>query len=1079
MRQLCDPDGRCVENEYDLEAQSMIRFTGLPRPTVYGYDHRGNIRSVRNGLDEVTLYDHRGPRDVLVSRTDPDGAVTRFEYRFRSRDVMARIDPHLPGEDPEDFTTRFGYRLWDVNFLGEARRAELNEIRLPTGGTIHYEVDDDGNRLEERDDADNVLITRAYNPDGTIDTYTDRFGTHGYVYGPEGLPSQVTEPDGTVTLFAYDPLGNVARVKRDGVEQRFVHDALGRRLFADYGNGATVTYEYDGGDEWTAIEGPTFGRVERVLSAAGNVLSWTMPNGDTGAQTFDAANQLTTSTDALGNVTTYEYDLAGRLERVVDPVRGTTTYTRDEMGRPLTITDPTGEVRSFTYDIRGAVATSTDERMNTTTSVSAPTGTTTTDLLTHTTTSALTTYGLPGTTTYPGGANTSVDFVGRTAVDESTSFPNTQTDEQGRVRAFGYDSGSVLNSATDLAGNAWQYTHTEALGGDIRFDVFSGEVSVGVDGARAPVSMYSSRDEERDGHRPEALDVWVDRLQSVTSPEGETTTWTYGAGGRAVLVSYPFGGVMTRTLGADLRVRTETRPFGTTLTFTRDASGRVLSRTGTDGSSRAFTYGPNNRIDTITDATGTTAYTYDAAGRLDGLDYPTGARFEQDWDSGDRVERAGVRTPSAEAFDTTYTYDAAGNLETLTDPFGRTTTYTYDAANQLETITRPNGVVTTYTYNPRGRVLSVVHEDAASNVLASVTYVRSASGEPTRVTREDGTYVIVTYDAALRVEREQYYDAADVLEEEIAYTYDQDGNRTSRTTSAGTETYVYASGSRLERVEIGGTPVAELTYDTGARVTRIQRGAQDLEITYDADDHVIVAEDAATNIRREYDFDAEDRRVARRRLVAGALAASLSLVTAPGLASNLESPHAEVDAATGVAQTGYIYEGEHAHAAYDSATGDERYYLRDAMGSVIAIVNADASDSARIHYDGFGNERRTDGSLAALPEEGAPRFQGMWREPDGLYYVRARNYEPETGRFLSRDPAAGARIAPVTFLPYLSEAGNPFRYRDATGRVFTIGGLSQSVRVRISLTLTAVSAGGQRFSTGSATGWARRHLVPA
>ena len=838
-----------------------------------------------------------------------------------------------------------------------------------------------------------------------------------------------------MTLFAYDPLGNVARVKRDGVEQRFLYDALGRRLFADYGNGATVTYEYDGGDEWTAIEGPTFGRVERVLSAAGNVLSWTMPNGDTGAQTFDAANQLTTSTDALGNVTTYEYDLAGRLERVVDPVRGTTTYTRDAMGRPLTITDPTGEVRSFTYDIRGAVATSTDERMNTTTSVSTPTGTTTTDPLTHTTTSALTTYGLPGTTTYPGGATTDVDFDGRTAVDESTSFPNTQTDEEGRVRTFGYDAGSVLNSATDLAGNAWQYTHTEALGGDIRFDVFSGEVSVGVDGARAPVSMYSSRDEERDAPRPEALDVWVDRLQSVTSPEGETTAWTYGAGGEAVLVSYPFGGTLTRTLGADLRVRTETRPFGTTLTFTRDASGRVLSRTGTDGSSRAFTYGPNDRLDTITDATGTTAYTYDAAGRMSGLDYPTGARFEQDWDRRDRVERAGVRTPSAEAFDTTYTYDEAGNLETLTDPFGRTTTYTYDAANQLETITRPNGVVTTYTYNPRGWVLSVVHTDASSNVLASVTYVRSASGEPTRITREDGSYVIVTYDPALRVEREQYYDAADVLEEEIAYTYNQDGNRTSRTTSAGTETYVYSSGSRLDRVEIGGAPVTELTYDTGARVTRIQRGAQDLSLTYDADDHVIVAEDAATNIRREYDFDAEDRRVARRRLIAGALAASLSLITAPGLASDLESPHAEVDVASGVVSTGYIYEGEHAHAAYDPSTTEPTYYLRDAMGSVIGVVNGDATDSARIHYDGFGNERRSDGALAALPAEGAPRFQGMWREPDGLYYVRARNYDPLTGRFLSRDPEEGNRSDPSSFATYAFAHNNSFSFADPTGRL--------------------------------------------
>ena len=296
MRQLCDPDGRCVQNEYDLEAQSMIRFTGLPRPTVYGYDHRGNIRSVRNGLDEVTLYDHRGPRDVLVSRTDADGAVTRFEYRGRSRDVMARIDPHLPGEDPEDFTTRFGYRLWDVNFLGEARRAELNEIRLPTGGTIHYEVDDDGNRLEERDDADNVLITRAFNPDGTIDERTPTASAPTATStAPTDNPTQVTEPDGTVDpARVRHPRQCHPRLKRNGVEQRFLYDALGRRLFSP----TTATAPPSPTNTTTAttgpaIVGPTFGRVERVVSAAGNVLELDDPQRrHRPRKTFDPAGQL-------------------------------------------------------------------------------------------------------------------------------------------------------------------------------------------------------------------------------------------------------------------------------------------------------------------------------------------------------------------------------------------------------------------------------------------------------------------------------------------------------------------------------------------------------------------------------------------------------------------------------------------------------------------------------------------------------------------------------------------------------------------------------------------------------------------
>ena len=74
-------------------------------------------------------------------------------------------------------------------------------------------------------------------------------------------------------------------------------------------------------------------------------------------------------------------------------------------------------------------------------------------------------------------------------------------------------------------------------------------------------------------------------------------------------------------------------------------------------------------------------------------------------------------------------------------------------------------------------------------------------------------------------------------------------------------------------------------------------------------------------------------------------------------------------------------------------------------------------------------------ALAALPEEGAPRFQGMWREPDGLYYVRARNYDPQTGRFLSRDPAEGRRSDPSSFATYAFAHNNSFSFADPTGRL--------------------------------------------
>ena len=96
-------------------------------------------------------------------------------------------------------------------------------------------------------------------------------------------------------------------------------------------------------------------------------------------------------------------------------------------------------------------------------------------------------------------------------------------------------------------------------------------------------------------------------------------------------------------------------------------------------------------------------------------------------------------------------------------------------------------------------------------------------------------------------------------------------------------------------------------------------------------------------------------------------------------------------------------------------------------------------------------------SLAVLPDEGAPRFQGMWREPDGLYYVRARNYDPETGRFLSRDPEEGNRVRPETYSPTAFAASNPYLFSDATGRFPNISGLSAATQARFALAATAIA----------------------
>ena len=52
----------------------------------------------------------------------------------------------------------------------------------------------------------------------------------------------------------------------------------------------------------------------------------------------------------------------------------------------------------------------------------------------------------------------------------------------------------------------------------------------------------------------------------------------------------------------------------------------------------------------------------------------------------------------------------------------------------------------------------------------------------------------------------------------------------------------------------------------------------------------------------------------------------------------------------------------------------------------------------------------------------------------GLYYLRARYYNPVTGRFLSRDPEDGYIGEPATLHKYLFADGDPINRIDPTGR---------------------------------------------
>ncbi len=105
--------------------------------------------------------------------------------------------------------------------------------------------------------------------------------------------------------------------------------------------------------------------------------------------------------------------------------------------------------------------------------------------------------------------------------------------------------------------------------------------------------------------------------------------------------------------------------------------------------------------------------------------------------------------------------------------------------------------------------------------------------------------------------------------------------------------------------------------------------------------------------------------------------------------------------------------------------GAQTHYLYDGLGSTTDLT------------DGSGRKRTP--SKRRTVEVGAVEwnveFEGS--PPGGLYYLRARYYDPETGRFLSQDPIPGVN-------PYAYVGNKPVRFVDPSGRGLIDPGLPRA-----------------------------------
>ena len=80
--------------------------------------------------------------------------------------------------------------------------------------------------------------------------------------------------------------------------------------------------------------------------------------------------------------------------------------------------------------------------------------------------------------------------------------------------------------------------------------------------------------------------------------------------------------------------------------------------------------------------------------------------------------------------------------------------------------------------------------------------------------------------------------------------------------------------------------------------------------------------------------------------------------------------------------------------------GQSYFYHADGLGSILAISDSAQNVVERYSYDAFGMVTASDPGF-----DNAYAYTGReWDKELGLYYYRARYYDPMEGRFISKDP---------------------------------------------------------------------------
>jgi RHS repeat-associated protein len=876
---------------------------------------------------------------------------------------------------------------------------------------------------------------------------------------------QIAAEDGS-EVYVFDPQGrHLATVDAltGAARWTFGYDFVGKLVSVTDADGSVTTIARDPGTGApTAIVGPFGQRTTVALDSTGYLARVTNPAGDSTTLTYGNDGLLATLTDPRGSIHRFTYDGVGLLVKDEDPAGGSLTLarTRDATGYEVTLTNALGRVKRYREDTLAAggrqsifqgpdgLPTVATTAPNGTTTITTPDGTST-----STTLAADPRFGMQApvleslTVSLPSGVQATMKQVRR----DSLSNP---ADPLSLV--------SQTDSVT-LNGNTAVTTYTAATRRLVQTSPEGRQVSSALD---PQGRVVSARVADLD-----SATFSYDAQGRLTRRQvgGRITSYAYSpANGRLANVTDPLGRVTQFSYDSAGRVTTQTLPDGRTIQFGYDASGNLLSLIPPGRPAHGFQYTSvdltqqydppgipgakptryfynlDRQVDSIVRPDSlTVAFSYDTAGRPSAVTFDRGT-LTYDYSS-TTGNLTAIRAPSGDSL--LFYYDGSvavqarwagtvnGSVEVGYDNNFRVVAQTVNLADEIDFSYDRDGLLTgagalaLYYSATNGLLLA----DTLGAVASAYSYTSRGEVQGSQVTANTATLlgaaygrdtlgrITQSYDTILGAptHRSFAYDSADRLVAVNvngapfhAFTYDANGNRLSYTSSNGTVAYSYDAQDRL--LSAGTTMY---TYGSNGELrTKTVPGVGTTSYTYDALGNLITVI-LPSGTRIDYVIDGQNRRIGRN---------INAVLVQRWLYQDQLNPVAELDD-TGNVVSRFVYGTRVNVPDYMEKNGATYRLVSDRLGSVRLVVDVGTGAVAqRIDYDEWGN----------ITLNTNPGFQpfgfagGLYDEDTKLERFGLRDYDPETGRWTTRDPLRFASRDPNLYGYVLN---NPISLTDPLG----------------------------------------------